>query len=227
MPDGCHFEELLNRHISSTVWPILMKFGMVMQIGPLQRTETIEILNFWKNQDGGGRHLEKLQKSRYIRNRFTDFDEIYKSVYSPIPSHGSVSDSWYLLCYTHTLTYLFTYLDIFWCVSKHKAASLYDTTWYDKLTALWVNSSRSRVETLVRVGTDGHTVGLPLIHDWRPFFSSWMVLCCRSPMPTTIQSPLLVLDSRAMAEVSFELQTLQVRYVHFHLAPAVLQFLCN
>jgi len=46
-----------------------------------------------KNQDGGGRHLEKLQKSRYIRNRFTDFDEIYKSVYSPIPSHGSVSDS--------------------------------------------------------------------------------------------------------------------------------------
>ena len=29
----------LNRHISTTVWPILMKFGTMTQIGPLQRID--------------------------------------------------------------------------------------------------------------------------------------------------------------------------------------------
>jgi len=38
MADGRHFEKkLLNSHISATVWPILMKFGTVTNIGPLQR----------------------------------------------------------------------------------------------------------------------------------------------------------------------------------------------
>jgi len=36
MADGRHFEKPLNCHISATVWPILMKFGTVTQIGPLQ-----------------------------------------------------------------------------------------------------------------------------------------------------------------------------------------------
>ena len=40
MADGRHFEKkLLNRHISATAGPILMKFGMVTQIGPLQETD--------------------------------------------------------------------------------------------------------------------------------------------------------------------------------------------
>jgi len=53
----------LNRHISATVGPILMKFGTVTQIAPYRR-QTVKMLHFFKNQDGGGRHLEKPQKSR-------------------------------------------------------------------------------------------------------------------------------------------------------------------
>jgi len=34
---------------------------------------------------------------------------------------------------------------IFWRVSKHKAVHLYDTMWYDKLTAFWAHNSRSMV----------------------------------------------------------------------------------
>jgi len=41
MADGRPFEKKpLNRHISATVGPILMKFGTVTQIGPLQETHT-------------------------------------------------------------------------------------------------------------------------------------------------------------------------------------------
>ena len=40
------FWKPLNRHISTTVWPILLKFGMLMHIRALQRT--VEISNFWK-----------------------------------------------------------------------------------------------------------------------------------------------------------------------------------
>jgi len=44
-------KKTLNRHMSATVWPILMKFGTVIQIDPLH----IELL---KIRDGGGCHLE-------------------------------------------------------------------------------------------------------------------------------------------------------------------------
>jgi len=37
MADGGHFEKLLNRHISVTVRPILMKFGKMTLIGPWQQ----------------------------------------------------------------------------------------------------------------------------------------------------------------------------------------------
>ena len=37
MADGRHFEKKLNRRISATVRPILMKFGMVTHIGTWQR----------------------------------------------------------------------------------------------------------------------------------------------------------------------------------------------
>ena len=41
MADGRRFEKknLLNRHISATVWPILMKFGTMTQIAPVQGTD--------------------------------------------------------------------------------------------------------------------------------------------------------------------------------------------
>ena len=39
MADSRHFEKQLNRHISASVWPILMKFGMMTQIGPLRGTD--------------------------------------------------------------------------------------------------------------------------------------------------------------------------------------------
>ena len=40
MADGRQFEKPLNRHISATARPILMKFAIVMQIGPLQGTDS-------------------------------------------------------------------------------------------------------------------------------------------------------------------------------------------
>jgi len=40
MSDGRHFEKKpLNRHISATVRPILMKHGTMKQIDPLQETD--------------------------------------------------------------------------------------------------------------------------------------------------------------------------------------------
>jgi len=53
-----------------------MKFGTVTQVGPLQVTESYNF-EFFKNQYGGGHQLETLQKSRYIRNGFTDLYEIW------------------------------------------------------------------------------------------------------------------------------------------------------
>ena len=70
------FWKLLNRYISATVWPILMKFGTMTHIGPLQRIDRYNF-EFLKIQNGGGRHLEKLQKSRYLRNRLTDLYKIW------------------------------------------------------------------------------------------------------------------------------------------------------
>jgi len=37
----------------------------------------VKISNFSKNQDGGGSHLEKSQKSRFHSNGFTDVREIW------------------------------------------------------------------------------------------------------------------------------------------------------
>jgi len=76
MADGRHCQKPLNRHISATFWPILMKFGMVMQISPLQVTDHLNF-EFFKNQHGCGRHLEKPQKWRYHSSGLTDLSEIW------------------------------------------------------------------------------------------------------------------------------------------------------
>ena len=79
MADRRHFEKPLNRYISATVWPILLKFGTVKQIEPY-RGQTVKISNFSKNQDGGKRKLEnhknrdissksKMAYGRYFENR--------------------------------------------------------------------------------------------------------------------------------------------------------------
>jgi len=45
MADSRHFEKKpLNRHISATVWPILMKFGMATLICPIQGTGSYNYL---------------------------------------------------------------------------------------------------------------------------------------------------------------------------------------
>ena len=41
------FWKPLNRHISATVWPILIKFGTMTHIGPYSGS-TVTILNFLK-----------------------------------------------------------------------------------------------------------------------------------------------------------------------------------
>jgi len=53
-----------------------MKFGTLTQIGPIQGADR-ENFQFFKNQDGGGSHLEKSQKSRFHSNGFTDVREIW------------------------------------------------------------------------------------------------------------------------------------------------------
>jgi len=54
-----------------------MKFGTVTQIAPY-RGHIVKITNFSKKQDGGGRHLEKSQKSRYHNKGLTDLREIWR-----------------------------------------------------------------------------------------------------------------------------------------------------
>jgi len=53
-----------------------MKFGTVTHIGLLQRIYRSNFA-FLKIQNGGGRHLEKSQKSRYLRNGMTDLYKIW------------------------------------------------------------------------------------------------------------------------------------------------------
>jgi len=38
MADGRHLEKLKNRHISSSIWPILTKFGVAMHLGPTHQS---------------------------------------------------------------------------------------------------------------------------------------------------------------------------------------------
>jgi len=61
MADGRQFENPLNRHISATDWPILMKLATVMQIGPLLGTDSWNF-DFFKNQDGGAAAILKNHK---------------------------------------------------------------------------------------------------------------------------------------------------------------------
>jgi len=73
MADGRHFEKkLLNHHISATVRPILMKCSVMTHIGLCHRINRSNFEFLKKKQEGGGRHLEKSQKSRYLRNDLTD-----------------------------------------------------------------------------------------------------------------------------------------------------------
>jgi len=55
---------------------MLMKFGTVTQIGHLQGTDR-QKFRIFKNQDGGGRHLEKPQESRYHSSGLADLSEIW------------------------------------------------------------------------------------------------------------------------------------------------------
>ena len=58
-----HLGKSKNRHISTAVWLISTKFGMVTQFGPLKRSNlNFKRLKIW---DGGGCHLEN-SKNRHI-----------------------------------------------------------------------------------------------------------------------------------------------------------------
>ena len=58
------FWKPLNRHISATIWPILMKFGMVTQIGPYRALK----FRIFQKPRWRRRPSWKSQKSRYLRN---------------------------------------------------------------------------------------------------------------------------------------------------------------
>ena len=73
LTDLRHFEKSLNRHISATIWLILMKFGKMTHIGPLQWTE----LQFWIFENPRWRWslIWKSQKLPYLSNNLTDVHE--------------------------------------------------------------------------------------------------------------------------------------------------------
>ena len=76
----------LNRHISATVWPIVMKFGTVTQIRHLQGTARPLKFRIFEIQDGGGRNLEN-HKNRDITA--TDWPIFAK--FGKIMQNGSLS----------------------------------------------------------------------------------------------------------------------------------------
>jgi len=49
-----------------------MKCSVMTHIGPCHRINRSNFEFLKKKQEGGGRHLEKSQKSRYFRNDLTD-----------------------------------------------------------------------------------------------------------------------------------------------------------
>jgi len=53
-----------------------MKLGQMTQIGPIHGSGHYNF-ELFKNQDGGGSHLEKSQKSRYHNNGLVDLREIW------------------------------------------------------------------------------------------------------------------------------------------------------
>ena len=70
------FWKPLNRHISTTIWPILMKFGTLMHIRSIQGRES---LKFWifENPRWLWPPSWKSQKSQYLSNELTDLHEIW------------------------------------------------------------------------------------------------------------------------------------------------------
>ena len=72
-----------NHDISVTVWPIFMKFGMLMQNVSLNRADHWKI-RISQIQDGARPLFWKTVKSPYLCNRLTDFDEIWHNdAYAP------------------------------------------------------------------------------------------------------------------------------------------------
>ena len=72
MADGRHLEKLKNGHISATVRPIGMKFGLVTHIGPPNRMGS-KNFNFSKSKNPRWhifRHFEKSEKVISLQ-RFT------------------------------------------------------------------------------------------------------------------------------------------------------------
>jgi len=91
MADGHHLENGINCYISATVWPILMKFCTLMNIGPPDTKgcpkfgTTMHISpppdglpKIKKNENPRWQTVAilKIEKSRYLRNRLADFDKI-------------------------------------------------------------------------------------------------------------------------------------------------------
>ena len=76
MAYGRHLEKSKIRHISATDWPILIKFGMLTQIGSLKRTSR-QKFEFFENPRRQRPPFWKTVISQYLRNRLTNYHEIW------------------------------------------------------------------------------------------------------------------------------------------------------
>ena len=65
-----------NRDITTTDWQIFAKSGTIMQNGSLNRPDRLKNWNF-QNPRWRTAVILKTVKSPYLRNRLTDFDEIW------------------------------------------------------------------------------------------------------------------------------------------------------
>ena len=83
MADGRHLEKSIIRHISATDWPILMKFSISFV------SQSYWPLRIWFFENPRWRRppFWKSEKSKYLCNHLTDFDEIW---------HGDAH--WQFLC---------------------------------------------------------------------------------------------------------------------------------
>jgi len=88
MADGRHFEKKpLNRHISATVWPILMKFLARWRTIAPYSASTIKILNFWNPRPG--KYTTRVDPTSIIPTNFEVDITIHCRVIAFLSAHTS------------------------------------------------------------------------------------------------------------------------------------------
>jgi len=68
--------------VSAAVWPIMMKFGMIMHLSYHNLTGIQKLKNFKRRRTAA---ILKIEKSRYLRKRLANFDKFCTMTYISLP----------------------------------------------------------------------------------------------------------------------------------------------